>query len=106
MVKLLLENQQWNLQRINNAIDSQKRRVIVMEEPIPVHLVYFTAWTDGRDGTLSFRKDIYGRDQRLLAALNRKAPQTLWCDTDNQLSGGLLHVTRAVNSSDREHQNI
>ena len=106
LAQLLLENQQWDIRRINNAIDSQKRRVIVMEEPIPVHLVYFTAWTDGRDGTLSFRKDIYGRDQRLLAALNRKAPQTLWCDTDNHLSGGLLHVTRAVNSSGREHQNI
>ncbi|MGD8834049.1 MAG: L,D-transpeptidase family protein [Desulfobacteraceae bacterium] len=117
LAHLLLENQQWDLQRINNAIDTQKRRVIVMKEPIPVHLVYFTAWADGGDGTLNFRQDIYGRDQRLLAALNHRAPQRLWCAVDHQLSGNLPHTdgrarctvlpgTQAVHSPAREQKKI
>jgi murein L,D-transpeptidase YcbB/YkuD len=79
LAHLLLKNQQWNPQRIANTIGTQKRRTIVMKQPIPVHLVYFTAWTDEND-TLQLRQDIYGRDQRLSAALLPKKPVKLWCN--------------------------
>lgn len=78
LAHLLLKNQKWDHQRIAREIDTKKRRTIIMKHPIAVYLVYFTAWTD-ENGTLNFRPDIYGRDQRLLAALNAKKPTKIWC---------------------------
>jgi L,D-transpeptidase YcbB len=43
-------------------------RDIQLENPIPVHLTYQTAFVD-EAGHLAIREDIYGRDARLLAAL-------------------------------------
>ena len=41
---------------------------IGLEKPIPVHLVYQTAWVDA-DGRANFIDDVYGRDRRLADAL-------------------------------------
>jgi murein L,D-transpeptidase YcbB/YkuD len=41
---------------------------VSLEEPIPVHLDYRTAFTDVAGG-LQFRRDIYGRDARIWSAL-------------------------------------
>jgi len=43
---------------------------VFLETPIPVHLVYRTAFTSV-DGTMNFRNDVYGRDARLYDALVR-----------------------------------
>ncbi len=43
---------------------------IYLEAPVPVHLVYRTAFTDVR-GALNFRNDMYGRDGRIYDALVR-----------------------------------
>ena len=40
-----------------------------LEEPVPVHLVYRTAFVQA-DGTVNYRGDIYGRDQAIWAALS------------------------------------
>ncbi|NAZ36992.1 murein L,D-transpeptidase [Rubellimicrobium sp. CFH 75288] len=42
-----------------------------LEEPVPVHLEYRTAFTDVRGG-LQFRRDVYGRDGRLWQALEER----------------------------------
>ena len=39
-------------------------------EPVPVHIIYRTAYTDAR-GKLNFRKDIYGRDAKIWDALQK-----------------------------------
>jgi L,D-transpeptidase YcbB len=39
-----------------------------LEQHVPVHLDYRTAYTNV-DGTLQFRRDVYGRDERIWAAL-------------------------------------
>ncbi len=39
-----------------------------LDQPIPVHLVYFTAWPDDQ-GRIGYRRDIYSRDAKLFAAL-------------------------------------
>ena len=37
-------------------------------QPVPVDLTYLTAWVN-KDGSVHFRDDIYGRDERLKKAL-------------------------------------
>ncbi len=44
---------------------------IDLEVPVPVHLVYRTAFTTA-DGRVHFRNDIYNRDSRIWAALQRE----------------------------------
>ncbi len=39
-----------------------------LDTPIPVHLVYFTAWPDDQ-GRIGYRRDIYDRDAKLFTAL-------------------------------------
>ena len=41
---------------------------VKLETPVPVHLVYFTAWPDAR-GRIEYRRDVYGRDARIYEAL-------------------------------------
>ncbi|WP_461473182.1 L,D-transpeptidase family protein [Pararhodobacter sp.] len=43
---------------------------VYLEQPIPVHLVYRTAFTSA-EGVMNYRNDIYGRDARLYEALVR-----------------------------------
>jgi murein L,D-transpeptidase YcbB/YkuD len=42
--------------------------VLNLDQPVPVHLVYFTAWPDDQ-GQMGYRRDIYARDKKLFAAL-------------------------------------
>lgn len=60
----------WDRARIENAITSGETRTIVLEEPTPVYIVYFTAYTDD-SGNLILHRDIYDRDTRITAALRR-----------------------------------
>jgi murein L,D-transpeptidase YcbB/YkuD len=48
-------------------LDAGSERYVTLEAPIAVHLVYRTAWAD--EEGIHFRRDIYGRDARVLAAL-------------------------------------
>lgn len=45
-----------------------RETTVALKQPVPVHLVYFTAWPDAR-GKIEFRRDVYGRDQRIFDAL-------------------------------------
>ena len=67
----LLKDQQWNPSRLKRLIDSGKNRTVLLDASIPVHLVYFTAWTDA-DGSINFREDAYGRDRELQLALSKE----------------------------------
>ena len=61
----------WDMSRIDAVVASQKRSVVNLAEPLPVHITYFTAWVD--HGLPNFRNDIYGQDAKLIAALDGQA---------------------------------
>lgn len=49
---------------------TRRETVVELEEHVPVHLVYRTAFTQAK-GNIQFRNDVYGRDARIWAALER-----------------------------------
>ncbi|WP_371169161.1 L,D-transpeptidase family protein [Aliiroseovarius sp. 2305UL8-7] len=50
------------------ALNSRKETRINLDEPVPVHLVYRTAIAPAK-GRMNYRRDIYGRDGKIWAAL-------------------------------------
>ncbi|WP_303290474.1 murein L,D-transpeptidase [Marinobacter sp. SS5-14b] len=66
--RLLAGNSDWDRNRIEQAIDQEEPANAVLENPVPVHLQYWTVWVDSA-GRLQIRSDIYGRDRRLIDAL-------------------------------------
>ena len=51
-------------QHLKTGVES----VIRLDQPVPVHLVYFTAFPTAK-GQMTYRRDIYGRDGRIYDAL-------------------------------------
>ncbi|MDX1644460.1 MAG: L,D-transpeptidase family protein [Thermoanaerobaculia bacterium] len=65
---LLAGAERWDRAAIDRAVATGRETVVPLAEPVPVHLLYWTAWVDA-DGTVQFRRDIYGRDALLATAL-------------------------------------
>jgi murein L,D-transpeptidase YcbB/YkuD len=59
---VLNDDDEWNRKAIDKVVDSGKLRTVVLHEPIPVLLLYWTAWVDS-DGRVNFRHDLYDRDK-------------------------------------------
>ncbi|WP_051298549.1 L,D-transpeptidase family protein [Marinobacterium litorale] len=57
---------------LSDAMSGPATSVRALSKPVPVYLVYLTAWVDP-EGRLQFRPDIYGLDRPLLARL--KVPE-------------------------------
>jgi len=72
---LMKDSPAWTPEQIKNVIDQGEERTVSLAKPIPVHIVYLTAWASD-DGLVYFRKDIYDRDQPLLAALRQGPLET------------------------------
>ena len=60
----------WSRQKITAAIEKGERQMVTLPQPIPVHIVYLTAWAD-ENGTLQFRNDIYKSDKLAYEAYKR-----------------------------------
>jgi murein L,D-transpeptidase YcbB/YkuD len=67
---LLRDDPNWSRQRIEAAVGDRRNRSVTLAEPLPVHLIYDTAWVDDA-GTVQFRADVYGRDAREAAVAQR-----------------------------------
>lgn len=59
---------EWTPEAMNTAMHSGVEKHVKLKEKIPVHVVYFTAWVDEKDG-LHFQPDIYGYDDKQAAQL-------------------------------------
>lgn len=55
-------------EEIQAQVDAGREKQVVLDEPIPVHVAYWTAWVDG-SGVLQMRRDVYERDEPLENAL-------------------------------------
>lgn len=71
---VLQTNGDWDRVAIAKVIETGERKAVDLKQPIPVLLVYFTAWVDP-EGQVQFRNDVYGWDANETAA--RKGRTTL-----------------------------
>jgi L,D-transpeptidase YcbB len=60
---VLRDRSEWTKERISSAMNAGVERYVKLDQTIPVHIVYFTAWVDEKDG-LHFLPDVYGYDAR------------------------------------------
>lgn len=61
----------WTPDWIRAAARAPTEWRVAVSDSIPTYLVYWTAWVD-RDGTVQFRSDLYGWDEKLEEALSRR----------------------------------
>jgi murein L,D-transpeptidase YcbB/YkuD len=54
-----------------SVLATGRETVVPLEKPVPVHLIYRTAFTSAK-GHIQFRRDIYGRDAKIWDALARE----------------------------------
>jgi murein L,D-transpeptidase YcbB/YkuD len=51
-----------------SQLDTGKEIQVDLKEPVPVHIIYRTAFSDAK-GAIQYRRDIYGRDAKIWDAL-------------------------------------
>ena len=61
----------WTPQDTASRLANPATQNLNLRTRLPVYIVYLTAWVTG-DGTVHFRRDIYGRDAAVLAALRER----------------------------------
>lgn len=82
LAEFVLEGMEdWDRGKIEMHLGDNQRKIVRLQRPIPVHLLYWTAWSD-ENGTVFFREDIYERDAPLMQALKEKPSSQVWTPTD------------------------
>ncbi|MEX0318351.1 MAG: murein L,D-transpeptidase [Ruegeria sp.] len=54
----------------HRMLNTGKETKVVLDQPVPVHLIYRTAFIGPR-GAVQYRRDVYGRDKKIWEALNK-----------------------------------
>jgi murein L,D-transpeptidase YcbB/YkuD len=70
---LLKDDPKWTPETIEAAIATGEHRTISLPRPLPVYILYWTAWVDA-DGTVELRRDLYGHDAAVEQALAHEPP--------------------------------
>ncbi|HLO82567.1 MAG TPA: L,D-transpeptidase family protein [Chitinophagaceae bacterium] len=68
-IRILRDEPAWTPEKIGTAMNSGVEKFVPVKKKLPVLIGYFTAFID-KDGDLNFRKDIYGRDDRLFSMIS------------------------------------
>ncbi|UZJ45805.1 L,D-transpeptidase family protein [Marinimicrobium sp. C6131] len=66
---LIDRGQQMTGGALQAIYDRAEETTVRLRQPIPVHLLYWTAWAD-EQGRVQYRRDVYERDLPLINALN------------------------------------
>ncbi len=61
----------WTMERLDDIIAADKRSILRLPSPLPVHITYQTVKSD-ESGRVSFHRDIYNRDPQLAEILFTK----------------------------------
>lgn len=64
---LLRDNGGWDLDAVQSAFASGTQDNVALKVQVPIHTTYITAWAN-RQGTVSFRDDVYGFDAQGLVS--------------------------------------
>jgi murein L,D-transpeptidase YcbB/YkuD len=73
---LLQDDPSWNRERVDEVVRGGKTTYAKLKRPIPLHIVYMTAWVDEL-GVVNFRNDIYSRDESVTIPPGLLAPTLL-----------------------------
>lgn len=73
---LLAGDARWTPERVRETVEGGRETTVMLQAPVPVHLLYWTAVIDRETGDLGFREDLYGRDARVRGALDVPVPGT------------------------------
>lgn len=69
---VLRDQPKWTAEAIHDAMRAGEEQHVKLSQPLPVHLIYMTAWVDDRGG-LHFQDDVYGYDVKQARAKSRLA---------------------------------
>ena len=70
LAEVLLGSQNWTRKQVDSQVKSRETRSVVLAEPLPVHVVYWTAEVDDL-GVMHFYDDIYEWDATVLERLDK-----------------------------------
>lgn len=62
---VLSDNASWTAEKIDSAMNSGKEKYVRVKEPVPVLIMYYTAFVD-EEGKLHFLHDIYDHDAGMI----------------------------------------
>jgi murein L,D-transpeptidase YcbB/YkuD len=63
------EENGWGIERAKETIATGGRKVVVLQKPLPIYILYRTVVIGPEDDKVYFRQDVYGRDALLEKAL-------------------------------------
>lgn len=64
-----IEGKRYTPERIDSVIKTRNTRFETLSSRIPVHIIYLTAYEDATGNNIRFARDIYDRDNKLMAAI-------------------------------------
>lgn len=83
----------WDREAIRGGMARGVERTVSLADPIPVHVLYQTAWVDAAD-RVEFRSDLYGHDRRLAEAIAGRVGST------SERAGGECTLTASAGFDD------
>jgi murein L,D-transpeptidase YcbB/YkuD len=76
LAEFVLGTQGWDRARVETALQTTEMQKVVIENPLNLYIVYFTAfpdWDSSDPRPVRFHPDIYERDKALLASVEKKS---------------------------------
>jgi murein L,D-transpeptidase YcbB/YkuD len=85
---LLQDDPSWNRARVEEVVKGGKTTYAKLARPIPLHIVYMTAWVD-EQGVANFRDDIYDSDPSIAIPAGLASPTLIAEQQSGPASAGM-----------------